>query len=81
MLSCNDPDSPHYHAMKVECLTEQFATRFDDDASKLENWQKLCRELSIDPAPPSITQCKKVSMPIDVMSPYIDHSRLSRGYQ
>ena len=30
-------------------------------ADKLQTWQLLCVEVEIDPAPPSITQCKKVS--------------------
>ena len=61
-------NSRHQQAMKVECLAKQLALRFNDDASKLENWQQLCVELYIDPAPPSIKQCKKVSIPRDSVS-------------
>lgn len=30
-------------------------------ADKLQTWQLLCVEVEINPAPPSITQCKKAS--------------------
>lgn len=34
--------------------------RYFGDASKLENWQRLCKDLSVDPIPVSVTQCRKV---------------------
>lgn len=37
--------------------------RFDNymvDEAKLENWQKLCRDLSFEVIPPTITQCRRV---------------------
>ncbi|KFY07151.1 hypothetical protein V492_07407 [Pseudogymnoascus sp. VKM F-4246] len=36
------------------------------DPGKLENWQRLCRDLDIDPVPSSITQCKKEAKKIYV---------------
>ena len=74
------PNSRHYHTMKRECLAKQLALCFNDDASKLENWQQLCVELYIDPAPPSITKCKKVSIHIDLLYLSIDDSRLSHEW-
>jgi hypothetical protein len=33
---------------------------YGKDGTKLENWQHLCRDVKIEPIPPSVTQCKKV---------------------
>ncbi|KAJ4377897.1 hypothetical protein N0V83_000727 [Neocucurbitaria cava] len=45
-----------------ECQKIAFAALYGDatDASKLEKWQELCREVHIMNPPPSITQCRKV---------------------
>lgn len=45
---------------RAEKAKEEFNTYFPD-TSKLENWQKLCRDLGINPVPNSIRQCKMVS--------------------
>jgi len=39
-------------------VVERFDAYFGD-VSKLENWQQLCRDLSIDPVPKTLTQCRK----------------------
>jgi hypothetical protein len=44
-------------------LTEQFNFRFGTNANKLDAWQVLCHCVGIEPAPESITQCRKVSLP------------------
>ena len=36
--------------------------------AKLEKWQELCRDVGIDPAPPSIKKCKKVCKHAGVQS-------------
>lgn len=43
-----------------EDVIDYFNETYGTDASRLEKWQQLCRDLS-KPAGPSITQCKKVS--------------------
>ncbi|KFY01885.1 hypothetical protein O988_02482 [Pseudogymnoascus sp. VKM F-3808] len=43
---------------RAEKAKEEFK-RYFPNAHKLENWQKLCRDLGIVPVPSSITQCKK----------------------
>ncbi|CAA9966292.1 hypothetical protein PTNB73_08162 [Pyrenophora teres f. teres] len=52
----------------VECQEEEFGNAFGTDTTKLESWQKLCREVHISDPPESISGCKKVS------------STLSRGW-
>ncbi|OBT57900.1 hypothetical protein VE04_02039 [Pseudogymnoascus sp. 24MN13] len=42
---------------RAEKAKEEFNAYFPD-TSKLENWQKLCRDLGINPVPNSIRQCK-----------------------
>lgn len=51
-------DSQKDRAQKAK---EDFDTYFGDP-SKLENWQRLCRDLDIFPVPTSITKCRKVSV-------------------
>jgi hypothetical protein len=36
-------------------------------ADKLQTWQLLCIEVGVSPAPPSITQCKKVCLYVETM--------------
>ncbi|KFX88482.1 hypothetical protein V490_07606 [Pseudogymnoascus sp. VKM F-3557] len=43
---------------RAEKAKEEFK-RYFPNAHRLENWQKLCRDLGIVPVPSSITQCKK----------------------
>ena len=45
---------------KGALYASRFADYFGEDETKLENWQKLCRDLSMDPIPETITQCRKV---------------------
>ena len=55
------PKSKRWWNKRAECYEAEFATLFGDNASKLQNWQSLCRELRIRKKPTeSITQCKKV---------------------
>ncbi|ELR08176.1 hypothetical protein VC83_08066 [Pseudogymnoascus destructans] len=42
---------------RAEKAKEEFNAYFPD-THKLENWQKLCRDLGINPVPSSITKCK-----------------------
>lgn len=42
------------------CLNEEFEHHYTAGVTVLDQWQGLCRELSIDPVPGTITQCKKV---------------------
>ncbi|KAF1932868.1 uncharacterized protein M421DRAFT_416470 [Didymella exigua CBS 183.55] len=46
----------------VQCQISEFGRLYgnDDDVSKLEKWQELCREVHVQEVPSSITQCKKV---------------------
>lgn len=45
---------------REEAFQEEVNGFFDDNATKLESWQQLCREVFVEPVPVSITQCKKV---------------------
>ncbi|OBT66666.1 hypothetical protein VE03_03915 [Pseudogymnoascus sp. 23342-1-I1] len=54
--------SPKDRAKKAK---EDFNAYFGDPG-KLENWQRLCRDLDIDPVPTSITKCKKETKKIYV---------------
>jgi hypothetical protein len=38
----------------------QFEVYYGADATKLEKWQELCKDVGIEPIPPSIKKCKKV---------------------
>jgi hypothetical protein len=49
-----------YRKERQACLTNEYHQYFGRDARKLEGWQALCKDLSIEPVPPSITKCKKV---------------------
>ncbi|KAJ9649046.1 hypothetical protein H2199_000959 [Coniosporium tulheliwenetii] len=52
-------DSDKYHHNRRLAYADQFGQYFGTDATKLENFQRLCVEVGIDPPPLSITQCKK----------------------
>jgi len=54
------PGSKAYRKNRRRCYIEEFNTHWGKDASRLETWQALSREVGIDPVPTSITQCKKV---------------------
>jgi hypothetical protein len=46
---------------RAELVEFEVLRHYGPDKSSLEKWQELCRDVTIDPAPPSITQCKKAS--------------------
>jgi hypothetical protein len=46
---------------RAELVDFEVLRHYGPDKSSLEKWQELCRDVTIDPAPPSITQCKKAS--------------------
>ena len=57
--------SKKYGQQRNMCLTalaEDFESHYGHDVTRLDRWQDLCREVYIDPVPPSITQCKKASI-------------------
>lgn len=51
---------------RADIAVERFS-KYMGDETKLENWQKLCRDLSFEVIPPSITQCKKVCGTLKVL--------------
>lgn len=57
-LSDRQP-KPQY-SNHIEKARGEFNEYFGD-ATKIENWQRMCRDLKIDPVPASIRQCKKAS--------------------
>ncbi|OBT75940.1 hypothetical protein VF21_05798 [Pseudogymnoascus sp. 05NY08] len=52
-----DPQKGRSNKSRAEKAKEEFNAYFPD-TSKLENWQKLCRDLGIKPVPSSIRHCK-----------------------
>ena len=58
-----------YQKEKKECLRAGLLDILDNSqtASRLQTMQTLCQELSIDPVPPTITQCRKVSAKRDYL--------------
>lgn len=53
---------------RTEAIVGELEVLYGTNNEKLEKWQELCRDVGIDPAPPSITQCKKVCRHADVQS-------------
>lgn len=47
---------------RPEAITAEIDAIYGTDTTKLEKWQELCRDVKIEPAPLSITKCKKVCM-------------------
>lgn len=45
---------------KAQTVGTEFTSFYGNDARVTERWQELCRDCGINPAPPSIGQCKKV---------------------
>jgi hypothetical protein len=55
------PKSKKWWDKRAEFYQTEFAALYGENASRLQNWQSLCRELRIRKQPiESITQCKKV---------------------
>ena len=54
------PKDPEHAQRKAECFEAEFEHHYGTGTHKLQTWQDLCREVGIEPIPPSITQCKKV---------------------
>jgi hypothetical protein len=46
----------------IECQSTVFDSLYGTDATKLEIWQELCREVHVVEVPGSINGCKKVSI-------------------
>jgi len=44
----------------AECQEEEFGYAYGTNTTKLEIWQRLCREVHISDPPDSITQCRQV---------------------
>ncbi|KAF1365317.1 hypothetical protein EJ07DRAFT_95185, partial [Lizonia empirigonia] len=42
-----------------EAIAGEINAIYGTDATKLEKWQELCRDVKIEPVPLSITKCKK----------------------
>jgi hypothetical protein len=45
-----------------KCFAQEFGLHFNHGQSHLSGWQDLCKDLSIEPVPGSITKCKRVSL-------------------
>jgi hypothetical protein len=45
---------------RSRAVDDEIANFYGTDLTDLEIWQRLCKDLSIEPTPRSITQCKKV---------------------
>jgi hypothetical protein len=45
---------------RPEALEAEFDAHVGTDVTKLEGWQRMCKNCRIEPVPSSITQCKKV---------------------
>ncbi|CAI6335585.1 unnamed protein product [Periconia digitata] len=45
--------------VKIAAINEHFDREYGTDYTKLDMWQLLCVDVGIEPAPSSITQCKK----------------------
>jgi hypothetical protein len=61
-------NSRKYKSERAKFFTSEFGVHFGTEATKLENWQALCLELEIHSPIQSISQCRKVRKPFDLMS-------------
>ena len=52
--------SRRYRREWVRCSMSGFTAHYGTGAEKLVTWQDLCKDVAINPIPPTITQCKKV---------------------
>ena len=50
-----------YRKERQKCFAQEFGLHFNLGKRNLGGWQDLCKDLSIEPVPGSITKCKKVS--------------------
>lgn len=78
------PQKGGFPKERAQKAKEDFDAYFGDPG-KLENWQRLCRDLDINPVPTSITQCKKVSNfchfpPHPDLFHFLTHTRQQRRY-
>jgi hypothetical protein len=46
---------------RTQAIDDDIISTYGVDLTKLEEWQKLCSDVGMDPVPRTITQCKKVS--------------------
>lgn len=53
------PRTHEYNVYRGQAFRSAFTVHYGADASKLDVWQTLCMEVGIQPAPSSITKCKK----------------------
>ena len=49
-----------------EAIAGEIDAIYGADTTKLEKWRELCRDIKIEPVPPSITKCKKVCRRVEV---------------
>ena len=54
------PGSEEYNKKRKQCIVNEVNTLFSETSTKLQGFQALLVELSIEPVPQTITQCKKV---------------------
>ncbi|KAF2747037.1 hypothetical protein M011DRAFT_477497 [Sporormia fimetaria CBS 119925] len=55
-----------------DAVDAEYEFHFQQDRSKLEGWQELCREVRIEEIPSSITQCKKALKSPEVLVNLVD---------
>ncbi|KAJ5126092.1 hypothetical protein N7448_005402 [Penicillium atrosanguineum] len=58
--------SKKYKHERSDFLASEFNIHYGSDATKLENWQRLCIELDIGQAIGSITKCRKALAKVHV---------------
>jgi hypothetical protein len=46
---------------RTEAISDDILGNYGVDLTNLEQWQRLCQDVGIEPTPRSIKQCKKVS--------------------
>ncbi|KAF2109620.1 hypothetical protein BDV96DRAFT_691644 [Lophiotrema nucula] len=68
--------SSEWRSQKGDAYEEEFEHWYGAEKDKLKTWQDLCREVGIDPAPETITQCRKALKGVLVnLVNLIDHRR------
>ena len=68
-----------YRRQRQHCFEGAFGQHFRGDRKSLRGWQELCEDVSLETMPPSITQCKKVSLSWGFIT-FIDAGRSSHAY-
>ena len=62
------PRTKKYRTEQQKFLVSEYNRHlgYVEVANKLDGWQKLCLEVGIETPPPSITQCKKVTLQMNL---------------